>query len=451
MIGGYTEPKGSRTGLGALLLGVHDGDSGKLQYAGNVGTGFNEQTLHDLKQRLARLHASGSPFADAPSSRERPVGAPIVASPKCRSANGRSDGRIRHSVFQGLRDDKPPLGITREDAAPATSSESSESSDNQASAATRVTRKRESEHAEDFTSLPGKLRITHPERVIDPSTGVTKGDMVRHHASVASLMLPHLHERPVALLRAPRGVTGGSFFQKHIDNPRELPQVDRLDRSLDPDHDPMLALSSAEALVAIAQMNVVEIHTWNATTRAIDRPDRIVFDLDPGEGVGWPEVQQAVHLLHSFLKELELASFAKTSGGKGLHVVVPLIPQHDWDTVKQLAQAIVVHLADVIPQRFVAKSGAKNRVGRIYIDYLRNAFGATTIAAWSARARPGLGVSVPIAWNEVDGLRSGSHWSVATVGERIDVGNTPWSAYESSRQRLTHAMKRLGVQTPNDA
>ncbi len=283
--------------------------------------------------------------------------------------------------------------------------------------------------------------------MIDKDSGLTKGEMVRYYASVAPLMLPHLHERPVALLRAPRGVGGGLFFQKHIDNERELPQVDRLDRALDPEHEPMLALSSAEALAAIAQMNVIEVHTWNATTRAIDRPDRIVFDLDPGEGVGWADVQQAAHLVHAFLDELKLTSFVKTSGGKGLHVVVPLVPQHGWDTVRRLAQAVVVHLADVIPQRFVAKSGAKNRVGRIYIDYLRNGFGATTIAAWSARARPGLGVSVPVAWSEVDTLRSGAHWNVGNVEERLATGNAPWSEYESSRQRVAHAMKQLRVDT----
>ena len=260
-------------------------------------------------------------------------------------------------------------------------------------------------------------------------------------------MLPHLEARPVALLRAPRGVKGAMFFQKHMDK-RALPHVDQLDASLDPEHEPMLGIASAEALVSIAQMNVIEVHTWNATTRAIDRPDRMVFDLDPGEGVGWVACRKRRHLLHAFLDDLELASFAKTSGGKGLHVVVPLAPQHDWDTVRRLAQAIVVHLAEVIPKRFVAKSGAKNRVGRIYIDYLRNAFGATTVAAWSARARPGLGVSVPIAWSELDALRSGAHWNVASIGERLDRGNAPWDAYESSRRPLSRAMKQLGVPSP---
>jgi bifunctional non-homologous end joining protein LigD len=295
---------------------------------------------------------------------------------------------------------------------------------------------------------PAKLRITNAERVIDASSGTTKADLVRFYASVATLMLPHLRERPVALLRAPRGVDGSKFFQKHVGHKDELPHIDVFDPSLDPDHEPLLGISSAGALASIAQMNVIEVHSWNATTRAIGRPDRLVFDLDPGEGVNWGKVQKAASLLHGFLDELGLASFAKTSGGKGLHIVLPLRPNHDWDTVKRLAHAIVVHLAQTIPKRFVAKSGAKNRVGRIYIDYLRNAFGATTIAAWSARARPGLGVSVPIAWTELDKLSSGAHWSVANIGERLERGNAPWDACEASRQDVSAALERLGIEAP---
>jgi len=429
VIGGYTEPKGSRTGLGALLLGVHDEHCGKLRYAGNVGTGFNEEMLRDLKQRLSKLQVQASPFADVPSSVKAHWVRPSMVAEVSFSERTR-DGRIRHPVFQGLRTDKPAAGVTREVAAVV----------------------QPGAPRSDAAPAPAsKLRVTHPERVIDPSTSLTKGDLVRFYASVSTLMLPHLRERPVALLRAPRGVKAPTFFQKHANSDSELPCVERLDPALDPDHEPLLGLSSAEALASIAQMNVIEVHTWNATTRAIDRPDRIVFDLDPGEGVAWAQVQEAAHLLHAFLDELKLASFLKSSGGKGLHVVVPLSPKYDWDTVKALAQAIVVHLAEVIPERFVAKSGAKNRVGRIYIDYLRNAFGATTIAAWSARARPGLGVSVPITWAELEALRSGAHWNVGNIGERFEQGNAPWDAYEASRQTLTHAMKQLGVKAPSHA
>ena len=160
----------------------------------------------------------------------------------------------------------------------------------------------------------------------------------------------------------------------------------------------MLEVASVEALAGAAQMNVIELHTWNSTVKHIDRPDRVVFDLDPGEGVTWVQLQEAAVLVRALLQELKLESWLKTSGGKGLHVVVPLKRRYDWDTVKDFSQAIVQHLAQTLPQLFVAKSGPKNRVGKIFIDYLRNGFGATTVCAWSARARKGMGVSVPVSW-----------------------------------------------------
>jgi bifunctional non-homologous end joining protein LigD len=191
-------------------------------------------------------------------------------------------------------------------------------------------------------------------------------------------------------------------------------------------------------------MNVVEFHAWNGTLPTIDKPDRMTFDIDPGEGISWAQIQQAAQLVHALLDELGLPAFLKTSGGKGLHVVVPLKKQFDWDTVKDFSQAIVQHLSRTLPDRFVAKSGPKNRVGRIFIDYLRNGYGATTASAWSARARPGLGISVPVRWDELMKLKSGAHWTVSTVHERLDEGNAPWSDYEKSRAPLAAAMKKLG-------
>jgi bifunctional non-homologous end joining protein LigD len=182
------------------------------------------------------------------------------------------------------------------------------------------------------------------------------------------------------------------------------------------------------------------------TTRSIPRADRMVFDLDPGEGVAWAEVREAATLLHAFLDELHLANWLKTSGGKGLHVVVPLAARHDWHLVREFAQAIVVRMAEVAPQRFVPKSGPRNRVGRIFIDYLRNGWGATTAAAWSARARPGLGVSVPVDWHELAQIDSGAHWNVRNVQARLALGNAPWDGFAASRQTLARAMKALAFE-----
>jgi bifunctional non-homologous end joining protein LigD len=223
-----------------------------------------------------------------------------------------------------------------------------------------------------------------------------------------------------------------------------------LDPALDPEQQPLLEVARPEGLMMAAQMNVIEFHTWNAHKQNIARPDRMTFDLDPGHGVEWRTMQASAHLVHAFLDQLGLASFIKTSGGKGLHIVVPLKRLYDWDTVKDFSRAIVQHLATTLPQRFSAKSGEKNRVGRIFIDYLRNGYGATTVAAWSARARPGLGVSVPIAWHELDALESAAQWTVTNAASRLAIGNSPWDAYAKSSQGLGPAMAALGY-TPKRA
>ena len=279
--------------------------------------------------------------------------------------------------------------------------------------------------------------------MIDASTGITKIELLRHYAAVGDLMMVHLKDRPVSLVRAPTGVGGELFFQKHADTSK-LPGLRTLDPALYISHPPMLTVARKEGLLSAAQWNVVEFHTLNTGTTSFEHPDRMVFDLDPGDKVTWQQVQEAAALVRAFLLQLGLAPFLKTSGGKGLHVVVPLRKVHDWDTVKGFSQAIVAHMAATIPQRFVARSGPKNRIGKIFIDYLRNGLGATTVCAWSARARPGLGVSVPVAWSELDALTAGDHWTVRTVHARLVKGNDAWQGYARAARGLTGAMKALG-------
>ncbi|MFZ2652465.1 MAG: non-homologous end-joining DNA ligase, partial [Burkholderiaceae bacterium] len=284
---------------------------------------------------------------------------------------------------------------------------------------------------------------SNPQRVIDAVTGLTKLDVVRYYESVAMWMLPHLLGRPVTLVRAPAGVGGELFFQKHADV-SSIPGLRELASELWPGHPPLLEVPDATALVSAAQMNTIEFHTWNSRASKIDKPDRIVFDLDPGEGLAWSRVQEAATLTRALLAELGLQAWLKTSGGKGLHVVVPIAPRLGYEAVKAFSQAVVQHLARTIPSRFVAKSGAQNRVGRVYVDYLRNSQGATTAAAFSARARPGLGVSMPVAWEQLDALKSGAQWSVATAREHLSFQTVdPWAEYWTARQTLTRALKTL--------
>lgn len=421
VIGGYTDPRGTRSGIGSLLLGVHD-ESGALHYAGNVGTGFNEKALAVLSQRLRALHVPASPFANARTIGKKAhwVDPQLIA--EVAFAEWTKEGRIRHSVYKGLRDDKPPQDIRKEQPQPMTSS------------------------SVVSHSASNALRVSHPERVIDPSTGITKLELVRYYATVAPLMVPHVRGRPTSLVRAPDGVQGDLFFQKHLDI-GHMEGVRQLAQDLYPDHPPLLEVVGPKGLSSAAQMNAVEFHTWNARKDRIARPDRISLDLDPGEGTPWEHVQEAATLVRLMLTELGLPSFLKTSGGKGLHLVVPIKRLHDWDTVKGFSQAMVQHLARTIPQRFVAKSGPKNRVGKIFVDYLRNGFGATTASAWTARARPGMGVSVPASWSELEKITSGAHWTVRSVQNRLHTGNGPWESYDKAAVSLTAAMKALGYST----
>lgn len=436
VIGGWTDPKGSRTGIGSLLLGVH-GDDGKLRYAGNVGTGFNEQVLRDLRRQLDALAVQRKPFdAGTGLPREAHWVKPELV---CEVSFGEwtRDGKVRHSVFHGLRTDKPAQAVGEEPVlhAPPPDPPAQKPAKAKATAAAPAA----------AGTLPAGLRISNPERVIDPQSGTTKIQLVRYYALVAPLMMPHLRDRPIAMVRAPDGIEGQLFFQKHLDR-YQMAGVEPLDPKIFPGHQPMVKMVGPQGLLSAAQMNVIEVHTWNGVVATIDRPDRMTFDIDPGEGVGWPQIQEAATLVRTMLDELELPCFLKTSGGKGLHLVVPLKPRLDWDTVKDFSKAVVEHLSRTLPDRFVAKSGAKNRVGRIFIDYLRNGYGATTACAWSARARPGLGISVPVGWDELKDLKGGAHWTVGTAHTRLDQGNKPWDDYEASRTTLDAAMKKLGFE-----
>ncbi len=420
VIGGYTAPQGSRVGIGSLLLGVHD-SAGQLRYSGNVGTGFDSKTLHELKTKLEALAQDSNPFAEKTGIDKKAHWVKPTLLAEVSFGEWTDTGRVRHAVFHGLRTDKKASAIIREKPMHMRSDPST---------------------PPPPVSLPSHLKITHPERVIDTSSGTTKLQLIEYYALIAPLMMPHMKNRPVSLVRAPDGIGGELFFQKHLEK-STMPGIQALDPKLDPDHAPLLEVARPEGFLTAAQMNVVEFHTWNAVKSTIAKPDRMTFDLDPGEGVNWQTMQASAHLVNAFLSQLGLVSFIKTSGGKGLHIVVPVKRLYDWDTVKGFSQAIVQHLATTIPQRFVAKSGPKNRVGKIFIDYLRNGFGATTVAAWSARSRPGLGVSVPIEWSELDSLASSAHWTIANISARLGTGNQAWQGYAQASQSLTRSMKLL--------
>ncbi|WP_454825333.1 DNA ligase D [Paraburkholderia xenovorans] len=522
VIGGYSEPSGSRAAFGALLLGVYDGN-GKLQYAGRVGTGFDAALLRSVKKELDAHETRHMPFAAAPRERCRtPVHwvEPVLVA-ECNFAEWTSDGIVRQASFVSLRSDKPARQIVKEtprqgaDVQQQTDSVSNDAPTKRAarkasaSAATtsgegktRVAKSKTADAKDastksrgveasgakgsavkatatkttatkatatktaatkptaatakaakatktsaakaNTTSAPGEVagvRVSHPDRVIDRSTGTRKIDLVRYYESVADWMLPHLRDRPVSLVRAPEDIDGELFFQKHSQK-LSIPNVTQ-HPGLDPGHPPLITVDTLKALVGAAQMGTVEFHTWNAVVSNIEKPDRMVFDLDPDASLGWERMIEAAQLTRSLLEELGLASFCKTSGGKGFHVVVPLAKQAGWDEVKDFSQAVAQHMAATLPRYFSAKMGAQNRKQKIFVDYLRNNRGSSTVAAFSARARPGLGVSVPLAWDEVATTTGGAQWTIENLHERLaDLKSDPWADYAKTRQRITAAMKK---------
>ena len=450
VIGGFSDRSDNAKAVGALMLGYHD-DEGVLRYAGRVGTGWSSDDAVELRSKLARLVRASSPFPVGATRSTRWLTKPAAADhwvqPKLVAeisfAEWTPDGSVRHASYQGLREDKDAKAVVRERAkAPPTSEKTVTTKKKTLIESMSAPATKAVPRAKAGTTEVEGVRVTHPERVIDASTGRTKLDLARYYASIAEWMLPHLKSRPASLVRAPEGVGGELFFQKHADV-RTMPGVKELP-GLWEGHGPLLEVPTTKALVAAAQMNVVEFHTWNSVKQKVDKPDRMIFDLDPGEGVAFAQVREGAQLMRTLLEELDLQAWLKTSGGKGLHVVVPLSARLDYDTVKSFSQRVVQHLAATIPQRFVAKSGPANRVGRIFVDYLRNGFNATTAAAFSARARPGLGVSMPVAWDELPELKSGAHWTISDARDRLSFQKVdPWAGYWTCKQTLTAAMKAL--------
>ncbi|MBB4862183.1 bifunctional non-homologous end joining protein LigD [Pseudomonas nitritireducens] len=427
VIVGFTAPKGSRAHFGALLLGLHD-QEGALRYAGKVGTGFSGASLEALHRQLKPLQRKTSPLPEPPRGAEARGVTWLRPELLCEVAFAEitQEGLVRQAVFHGLRSDKPATTIVEEKPQKAVGRKA-------------AGRSRETGVSEKGgTTLEG-VTITHPQRVIDATSGLRKIDVARYYARAAERLLPWLGDRPVSLVRAPDGVGGEQFFQRHASR-TAIPGAEQLDPALDPGHAALLRIASARGLIGAAQMGVLELHTWNAAIDDLEKPDRFVLDLDPDPALPWSRMLEATQLTLTLLDELGLQAFLKTSGGKGMHILVPLQRHHGWDEVKEFAHAISRHMARLMPERFSAVSGPKNRVGRIFIDYLRNSRGASTVCVWSVRAREGLPVSVPVSREELPRLTGANAWTLANVDERLAAAD-PWAAWAKTRQRLTRRMR----------
>ena len=424
VIGGYTEPEGSRIGIGALLGGVDE--SGRLVYVGKIGTGFDNRMRRDLQQRLSRLEQKTSPFAARPAGAARAhwVKPELVA--QVSFSEWTSDGKLRHPAFQGLREDKPADTVVRE--RPATT----EAEMKRTARAPRPTRPAKT----TAEAVVSGVRLTHADRVLYPSHGTTKLDLARFYESIAKWVLPHLEDRPTTLVRCPEGAHKPCFYQKHVGYwaPESLRRVKIQEKRKVGEY---LVVDSLASLIGLVQIGILEIHTWNSVVKRLEQPDRVVFDLDPGPGVEWAQVIECARLIRDALHTLELESFVKTTGGKGLHVVAPLVPGPSWDEASAFSRAVAETVARANPRRYITSMAKAERRGKIFIDYLRNIRGATSVAAYSTRATPQATMSVPLTWDELSTRIKSDHFTIANVPQRL-AGLTadPWAAYWRTRQSL---------------
>ena len=387
VIGGYLPSDKSGRGLRSLLVGYHEG--GKLHYAGRVGTGFSGKVATDLKKRLDGLEARGSPFSAAvPKGKGLTWVKPaLVGEVEFRSWT--SDRIIRHASFQGLREDKPAEEVVQEKPKQATGKAESDARSSGGKAAPKPS----------AGTAKTSIKLSHPEKLLWPDEKVSKQDLLDHYGLVWPRMEQFAVNRPLSLVRAPDGIHGQRFFQKHA----SPGMSDKILRMKDPtDGEEILYIKDFDGLAALVQYGVVEVHTWGCTIDELEKPDQIVFDLDPDEGVDVKAVREAALDIHKQLDELSLPNLVKTSGGKGYHVLVPLKPSADWDAVKDFAHDFARALEQAAPDRYTATLSKKARTGKIFVDYLRNGRGSTTVAPYSSRAKKGATISMPVTWPELE-------------------------------------------------
>ncbi len=440
VIGGFTDPEGSRHGLGALLLGVYE-PGGELAYAGKVGTGFSDASLSALIHSLSALVQKDSPFRNPPRGAEarrahwvRPV---LVA--EVSFTEWTDDGTLRHASFQGLRADKPASEVVREGLV--TSAGSKASDPPPPRPASRV----KARSAGDKNAVAG-IVLTHPDKTLYPEAGVTKRDLALYYAAVGEWMLPHLRDRPLTLLRCPNGWNQECFYQKKAEDGVN-DAISRIEiEGSDGSTSHYMMADSVPAIVALLQMGVLELHPWGSRARHLSFPDRIIFDLDPDDALGWEELKQAALIVKTLLENIGLAAFLKTTGGKGLHVVVPIEPDVGWEHVKGFSKAVAELLERTFPDRFTSKLLKISRRGKIFIDYLRNGEGATAVAAYSTRARSNAPVSAPVAWDELSRDLRADHFNVGNMAKRLArLKVDPWRGIADAAGALTPAvMARVG-------
>jgi bifunctional non-homologous end joining protein LigD len=431
VIGGYSRSDVKGKPFSSLLLGTFEGD--KLIYSGKVGTGFDSADLDSLARKFAPLERSKSPFEEVPAVERKGA---VWLEPKLVAqiefTERTRDGRLRHPSYQGLRDDKPAREVRRDQR-------------DEEEADMAKTKSASAKKAAGDQTFHG-IKLSNPDKVYYPDIGLTKLDLARYYEAVARAMLPYLVNRPISLVRCPEGIEGEHFFQRHAMKgmSRAIKQIPIPGGE---SKKPYLYIDDEEALFGLVQIGTLEIHDWGVSLDHINEPDRLVFDLDPDEGLELATLKAAAVEVRDFLADLGFTSFLKSTGGKGLHIVAPLTPKLGWNVVKPFAKAIADALVAARPDRYTANPLKKTREGKIFVDYLRNQRGGSAIVNYSTRARKGAPVACPLRWDELKGLKEAAPYTAKTLPARLKaMKRDPWEAFFSTRQSITaKARKALGL------
>ena len=428
-----------------MLVGYYRTPS-EFAYCGRVGTGFTQQSLRELHSLLKRLEQKTSPFSNPPSGIAS-RGVIHWVKPKVIAevvfAEWTDDGLLRQASFKGIREDKLPTEITRELPADERALEAhfsikDDQSEGQTMAPASAAASNGKAHA---ATIFGGVRLTHPDRLVFPDEKITKSDLAGYYTAVAPYMLPHIEGRPLSLVRCPDGYKKACFYQKHLgdtmpDRVRGIPIKEKAGNAT------YIAVDDVAGLISLVQMGVLEIHPWGSREDRIDRPDRFILDIDPAVDLTWDDVIEAARHVRECLDSLGLASFVRTTGGKGLHVVVPIARRASWEELKDFAKSFADALVREQPERYIAQSSKAKRTGKLFLDYLRNEKGATAIACYSTRARPGATVATPLSWGELSASLRPGQFNVRTVPERLrTIKHDPWKGFFDIRQAITKAMQ----------
>ncbi len=439
LICGYTRPNGGRKGFGALLLGAwHDGE---LIYTGRVGTGFSHNLLLSLYDRLRELTSDFCPFAEAPENEAgiRWVKPELIA--EVEFTEWTRDGVLRHSSFRGLREDKDPREIQLPEAAPKPQAPTRSP---KAKSINSLSPKKPRANQAEVAGVP----LSNPDRILFPDQGITKLHLAQYYEDIAEWVLPLISNRPLSLVRCPDGRTGECFFQKH---PRTVisEAIPRVDIPEKEGTKPYLYVTALPHLIGLVQAGALELHVWGSRVDKLEQPDQLVFDLDPATNVSLKEIFRVAFELKQRLEDLGLATFPRVTGGKGVHLVVPLVPKLEWEEAKAFCRAVAQQAASDDKTRLTANMAKSKRHGKTFIDYLRNGRSATAIASYSTRARPGAPIAVPVSWEEVNESLTPNRYTVENLQRRLGaLKEDPWREFENARRPITAKMlTKVGVKT----